>query len=98
MGCYPANYLIGRILFSKRQAFTHDIFILMRLLRISYISIVFLNSKLDWIRVTRPFATNQRLNQSCSKLLNVNRQDPFDLHVLGILPALILSQGQTLQK
>ena len=39
----------------------------------------------DYLRVTHPFAM-------------VYRNIPFDLHVLGMPPALILSQDQTLQK
>ena len=41
--------------------------------------------RVDYLRVTHPFAT---------VLLLV----PFDLHVLGMPPALILSQDRTLQK
>ena len=38
----------------------------------------------DWVRVTHPFATSVLLHS-------------FDLHVLGMPPALILSQDQTLK-
>ena len=46
---------------------------------------VILVFRVDYLRVTHPFAMAYR-----------NR--PFDLHVLGMPPALILSQDQTLQK
>ena len=41
--------------------------------------------KAGYLRITHPFATKAR-------------RPPFDLHVLGTPPALILSQDQTLQK
>ena len=41
--------------------------------------------KVGYLRITHPFATKAR-------------RPPFDLHVLGTPPALILSQDQTLQK
>src|SRR5207237_2089787 len=44
------------------------------------------HSRVDWSRVTHPFAT---LLMDCSTFA-------FDLHVLGTPPALILSQDQTL--
>ena len=46
---------------------------------------VILVLKVGYLRVTHPFAMEKQAL-------------PFDLHVLGMPPALILSQDQTLQK
>ena len=42
--------------------------------------------QVGYLRITHPFATR-----------NTRKYFPFDLHVLGTPPALILSQDQTLQ-
>ena len=55
-------------------------------------------SKADYPRVTHPCATKWESKSDFVQALHLHWATSFDLHVLGMPPAFILSQDQTLIK
>ena len=56
------------------------------------------DSKVDYPRVTHPCATRRESKSNFVQALYLHWAVSFDLHVLGMPPAFILSQDQTLNK
>ena len=84
VGFYPANQLIGRRLFFRREARRSPAFLLRAYAVLAWVSPGCPPLRGRFLRVTHPSATRVSL-------------PPFDLHVLGMPPAFNLSQDQTLQ-
>ena len=89
VGRYPPNKLIGRTLIDCRRNFDpQDMRPKGAIRDYSPFPVTFPRQSADCVRVTHPCATRQ---QEQAPLL------PFDLHVLSLPPAFILSQDQTLR-
>ena len=89
VGRYPANYLIGRTPIPGRQSFTR------KTMRPCGAMGYYLQFP---AAVPRPGAGSVRVTHPCATRHQVRKPVlPFDLHVLGLPLAFILSQDQTLR-
>ena len=97
VGRYPANYLIGREPIFQRIAPLTTVpcsTVVLCGISVRFQTLSPSERQVAHALLTRPPLSVTRT--SSSKLVSVQRNTPFDLHVLGTPPAFVLSQDQTL--